>query len=405
MKLLTQGARRFTAGAAALALGALAFAQGAGPPPRSEQIRETQLQLRQLRHEREQLRKNLDAYADNAKTTLAEIEALTRAVRESRGRVRELEQLRRDLLRERAVRAERLETLRARTARAEARIRGQLLHAYRLAKIEAAASLVALAQDKHFFKHTAYLATLTRMDRQALAGYQSLARELADAQMESQRLLEEQAAVLDSLLAEQAQLVESERALRQGLAEIRRNQTLSTAYLQDLDQVMTGMETALSKLEAEPPAERSTEALPPLEERKGKLPPPAPGRVIASFGKQDPRYELKKFQRGIVIAVAEGAPVQAVASGKIVHAGPFRGYEELVVVDHGHALFTVYGHLEALTVQKGAWVQTGQALGRAAYQPVDNGTSLYFEVRRKGTPEDPLQWLAPDALTLAEASP
>jgi septal ring factor EnvC (AmiA/AmiB activator) len=375
---------------------------GAADPPRGDQIRDTQQQLRQLRHEREQLRKNLDSYAENAKNTLAEIEALTAAVRDSRRRVRELEQLRHDLLRERATRAEKLETLRARTARAETRIRQQLRDAYRLTKVEATASLVALAEDKRFFKNTAYLSLLTRLDREALAGYQALAKELSAAQTEAQHALEEQAAVLDSLLAEQAQTGESERALRQALAEIRRNQTLSQAYLQDLDHAMTGMETTLAKLESEPPAERTTENLPEPDALKGTLPPPAAGRVIAAFGKQDPRYELKKFQRGIVIAVAEGATVQAAGGGKVVHAGPFRGYEELVVLDHGHGLFTVYGHLEALTARKGIWVERGQALGRATFQAVDNASSVYFEVRVKGTPEDPMRWIVPGSLSMAD---
>jgi septal ring factor EnvC (AmiA/AmiB activator) len=391
-------------GAALLALAAAGPSKGADPPPRGEQIRDTQQQLRQLRHEREQLRKNLDSYAENAKSTLAEIEALTAAVRDSRRRVRELEEMRRDLLRDRASRAEKLESLRARTARAESRIRAQLRDAYRLAKIEATAPLLSLADDKRFFKNTSYLSLLTRLDREALQRYQTVATELSGAQIEAQRTLAEQAAVLDSLLAEQAQAVESERALRQALAEIRRNQTLSQAYLKDLDQAMTGMESTLAKLEAGPPAERATENLPGPEALKGKLPSPAPGRVIAAFGKQDPRYELKKFQRGIVIAVGEGTAVRAVAGGKVVHAGPFRGYEDLVVLDHGKGLFTVYGHLEGLSAQKGAWVEGGAALGKATFQAVDNASSVYFEVRLKGTPEDPMSWIVPGSLSVAEGA-
>jgi septal ring factor EnvC (AmiA/AmiB activator) len=373
-------------------------------PARDQQIRDVQQQLRQIRHEREQLRKNLESYADKAKSTLGEIETLSAAVRDSRRRIRELEGLRQEVLAARAARAEQIETLRARAARAENRIRLQLRNAYRLAKIEAAASLVALAEDRRFFKNGAYLALLTRADREALANYQRLTQELTEAQAAAQRTLQEQAAVLDALLAEQAQGVESERALRRALAEIRRNEKLSQAYLQDLEQAMTGMETALARLEAEPPPERSTEDLPAPDQLKGKLPPPALGQVIAAFGRQDPRYELKKFQRGIVIGLAEGAEVRAVAGGKAVHAGPFRGYDELVVLDHGHGLFTVYGHLEQLTVQKGGWVEAGAALGRATFQAVDQGYSLYFEVRLKGAAEDPLLWLEPGVLSLAEAA-
>jgi septal ring factor EnvC (AmiA/AmiB activator) len=386
--------------ALALALPLVAADEGA----RQEQIRGTRAQLRQLRHEREQLKSNLERYAGKAETTLAEIESLTQLVRDSKRRERELLRLRDDLLREQAVRERRMEEIRARIAAAKARIGANLRNVYRLSKVEEAASLIMLALHKTYFKDTAYLSRLTRLDREALAGYHALTGDLAQAEEEARRALEEQTAVMETLISEQAQLVESQRVLLAVLADIRRNQQLSEAYLKELDQSMTGMEATLAKLEAEPPPEHSLDSLPDPASLKGRLPPPVAGTVIAAFGRQDPRFALKKFQRGIVIAVAEGAPVAAVAAGKAVHAGPFRGYEELVVLDHGRGLFSVYGHLEQLSLQRGAWVEAGAVLGRATYQSIDNGYSVYFEVRTQGAPEDPLAWIEPGRLTLAESA-
>jgi len=96
--------------------------------------------------------------------------------------------------------------------------------------------------------------------------------------------------------------------------------------------------------------------------------------------------------------VPEAAAVHAVAPGRVVHAGPFRGYQELVVLDHGKGLFTVYGHLEELRVERGSFIAAGSPLGAATFQPVNNVYDLYFEIRLKGKPVDPLQWLKPGSL-------
>ena len=164
------------------------------------------------------------------------------------------------------------------------------------------------------------------------------------------------------------------------------------------------MATAIERMEAR---RKPAPAVPdPVDPKtlEGTLPAPVSGRVVAEFGRQDPRYALKKFQRGIVIRVAEDASVHAVAAGMVVHAGPFRGYQELVVLDHGQGFFSVYGHLERLAFERGESVQAGDALGRPAYQPVGEGYDVYFEVRLHGKPQDPELWLKPGSLGKPQAS-
>ncbi len=102
-----------------------------------------------------------------------------------------------------------------------------------------------------------------------------------------------------------------------------------------------------------------------------------------------------------VSGVVKNAPVRAVAGGRAVHAGKFRGYQALVVLDHGQGLFTVYGHLQDLTVKRGQWVRQGASLGRGTYQPVDQAYNVYFEVRHNGIPDDPLGWIQPGRLRIA----
>ena len=165
-----------------------------------------------------------------------------------------------------------------------------------------------------------------------------------------------------------------------------------------------GMETAIARIERNKKINASITRVQDPETLRGALPPPAPGSVIAGFGQRDPRYDLKKFQRGVVIRVDEATPVTAIAPGRVVHAGPFRGYQQLVVLDHGKSLFSVYGHMDGLAVERGSTVQTGMRLGNATYQPIGKNYDVYFEIRWDGKAVDPLKWLKPNSYKIISAN-
>jgi len=95
--------------------------------------------------------------------------------------------------------------------------------------------------------------------------------------------------------------------------------------------------TAMVQGAQEDPIAKRLERLAPPPFRK-RITPVEAGEVLAGFGAQDPRYDLKKTQRGIIVRVAPKAVVAAVAAGRAVHAGPFRGYQSLVVLDHGEVI-------------------------------------------------------------------
>ena len=73
-------------------------------------------------------------------------------------------------------------------------------------------------------------------------------------------------------------------------------------------------------------------------------------------------------------------------------AGPFTGFGNLVIVDHGSNTFTLYGQLGAVNVAQGAKVDRGEPLGTAGRVLVGI-PGVYFEMRVDGKPVDPLEWL------------
>jgi septal ring factor EnvC (AmiA/AmiB activator) len=131
----------------------------------------------------------------------------------------------------------------------------------------------------------------------------------------------------------------------------------------------------------------------PLESRRRQLPWPVPGAVAQRFGRQrDGRFGTTTVNNGITIAAAAGAPVRALHPGTVAFAGPFTGFGQLVIVDHGRQAYSLYGYLSGIRVQRGTAIDAGVVVGDVGDAP-DGSSSLYLEVRVDGRPVDPLQWL------------
>ena len=128
----------------------------------------------------------------------------------------------------------------------------------------------------------------------------------------------------------------------------------------------------------------------------GLLPYPAAGPIEVGFGRiVDPRFNTVTVQKGLDIRARPGAEVRAVAPGRVVHAGWFRGYGNLVIVDHGDGYHTLVAHLASMSTAIGEEVQGGSLLGTVGDTGSLKGPYLYFELREKGRPVDPRAWLRP----------
>jgi septal ring factor EnvC (AmiA/AmiB activator) len=131
-----------------------------------------------------------------------------------------------------------------------------------------------------------------------------------------------------------------------------------------------------------------------FEGKKGSLPLPAPGPITVGFGRLvDPRFNTVTVQNGLDIGAPSGAPVRAVAAGRVVHAGWFKGYGNLVIVDHGDGYHSLVAHLGSMHTAMGEEVEAGEVVGTVGDTGSLKGPYLYFELREQGRPVDPRPWL------------
>jgi murein DD-endopeptidase MepM/ murein hydrolase activator NlpD len=121
---------------------------------------------------------------------------------------------------------------------------------------------------------------------------------------------------------------------------------------------------------------------------------PVAGPITSSFGeRQDPFNGEGAFHSGIDISSSFGQPVRATADGIIMTAGLANGYGREIMIDHGHGIQTLYGHLSGFAVTTGEQVRIGQVIGYVGTSGRSTGPHLHYEVRIRNTPVNPYKYL------------
>lgn len=127
---------------------------------------------------------------------------------------------------------------------------------------------------------------------------------------------------------------------------------------------------------------------------KGQLPWPALGDVDIPFGPRLTEPDgVETMHSGISIVAPLGTPVHTVAKGRVVHAGWLRGFGQLLIIDHGEGFHTLLAHLSRINAQTGDEVADGDVVAWVGDSESLTGPRLYFELRAKGRPVDPIKWL------------
>ena len=127
---------------------------------------------------------------------------------------------------------------------------------------------------------------------------------------------------------------------------------------------------------------------------KGVLDWPAKGTVVETFGRhRHPKFNAWTVSNGVALSLSAGTPVRAVYSGKALYAQWLAEYGNLVILDHGDGVFTLYAWLQSITVVPGTYVPVGTEVGLAGTGPGRDEPGLYFEVRDHQKANDPVAWL------------
>lgn len=125
---------------------------------------------------------------------------------------------------------------------------------------------------------------------------------------------------------------------------------------------------------------------------KGKLKLPVKGEVLNRFGKK--RKDSSVTWKGLFIRAREGAKVKSVAGGRIVFAEWMRGFGNLIIIDHGKGYMSLYGNNQSILRNVGETVKGGDTIASVGNTGGNKTNGLYYELRKKSIPFDPMKWSA-----------
>lgn len=196
---------------------------------------------------------------------------------------------------------------------------------------------------------------------------------------------------------QQFKIMSYEKAKRSSLlTEIRKKKSLELAAIDSLKRAAFALDRKIKSLNVEIRRPRKKEKLSGklFAELKGLLNMPVKGKIINRFGFfKNTGFNIENFRSGIDIRAERGEPIRAVSDGKILYSSWFKGYGNMVIIDHGNNYYTVYAYVEELFKAKGDTVESDEVVATVGGTGFMTGAGLYFEVRHHGKPLDPLLWI------------
>lgn len=133
---------------------------------------------------------------------------------------------------------------------------------------------------------------------------------------------------------------------------------------------------------------------PTLQAKKGIFQLPLRGTIILNYGQQKTQ-ELNAyvFNSGVDISASLGEAVRSASFGTVIYTGNVKGYGDIIIIDHGGNVVTLYAHLSKVLVGLNEQVSKGQIIGQVGTSGGVSSPRLHFEVRVEGKPVNPFEWL------------
>jgi septal ring factor EnvC (AmiA/AmiB activator) len=247
-----------------------------------------------------------------------------------------------------------------------------------------------------------HLARVAALDARVIQEYRETSDRLIDRHSREEAREQELATLRTDARREQAEVDREAGKRRTLLAKVRDERVYHERMVGELTEAANRLEAFIRDLQAR---QRRLAKIPPPKggietpatgfgTLRGRMPWPTDGRIVTTFGAQvHPRFGTRTFRNGVDIEAVEGIDVAAVYAGHVIYTGWFKGYGNLIILDHGNDYYTLYAHVAEILVKEGDDIRQGQRIATVGDTGSLAGARLYFEVRYQGKPQDPEQWL------------
>jgi septal ring factor EnvC (AmiA/AmiB activator) len=278
-----------------------------------------------------------------------------------------------------------------RIAREKQFLRKRLAALYRLGGLSYVRMLLSIDDRRDPVQAMSMLSFLVSRDARAVTRFQAEREQLRARTIELADRAQKVAAARRIVEQRQRAVVVARNEKERTLLSLRNQGSESEQKLAELEEKAKRLEHLLDVLSRQ---KGTAAAATDIRSVQGALAWPVQGKIIEHFGKQrNAKFSTVTFNNGLKIAAAPGAEVRSVFAGTVLFSQWLKGYGNLVILDHGNRVFSLYGNLKSPAVAVGDRINAGQTLAGVGESEDARSGYLYFEIRQDNKPEDPQKWL------------
>ena len=256
-----------------------------------------------------------------------------------------------------------------------------------------------------------YMHAILDNDKKIFAEYDQKIVELRKLKVDLERDAVKKSRLKEGIAVKKLEIEQEKSKKAAYLMKVRQDRTSYEKSLKELQANAARLQTMMERLDAlsrrklssrhEKPGSKlkPLAELPPVPDRgfssqKGRMSLPVRGEIIEAFGKhKHPDFDSYTFSKGVSISAGAGSDIKSIYDGSVIFADYFKGYGNMIIIDHGGGYFSLYAHASKILKKVGADVARNETVATVGDTDSSRGPLLYFEIRHQGKPVDPAGWV------------
>ena len=256
-----------------------------------------------------------------------------------------------------------------------------------------------------------YMRSILDNDKKIFAEYDQKIVELRKLKVDLERDAAKKSRIKEGIAVKKLEIEQEKGKKAAYLVKVRQDRKSYEKSLKELQANAARLQTMMERLEAlsrrklssrhEKPGGRikPLAELPPVPDRgfatqKGRMSLPVRGEIVETYGKhKHPDFNSYTFSKGLSISAGAGSDIRAIYDGSVIFSDYFKGYGNMIIIDHGGGYFSLYAHAARILKKVGADVARNETVATVGDTDSSRGPMLYFEIRHQGKPVDPAGWV------------
>jgi septal ring factor EnvC (AmiA/AmiB activator) len=256
-----------------------------------------------------------------------------------------------------------------------------------------------------------YMRSILDNDKRIFAEYDQKIVELRKLKVDLERDAAKKSRIKEGIAVKKLEIEQEKGKKAAYLVKVRQDRSSYEKSLKELQANAARLQTMMERLEAlsrrklssrhEKPGSRlkPLAELPPVPDRgfatqKGRMSLPVRGEIVETYGKhKHPDFNSYTFSKGLSISAGSGSDIRAIYDGSVIFSDYFKGYGNMIIIDHGGGYFSLYAHAARILKKVGADVARNETVATVGDTDSSRGPMLYFEIRHQGKPVDPADWV------------